>query len=466
MSSARPGYLLALAPYLDGLAVAMAGWFAYFLRWHSWTLPATDLVAIVMGAALALVLLPLGGAYRTWRGGTRWTEFGNALPGLIAVALLLILLAAATKTTAHFSRLWMGYWLISAIVALGLSRLLWRRLQSYLESNADAAPRIVIVGDGDFAKITANNIISNATFPRKVVGFIGIGDHQLPANLPAPIIGDIDSLLEIIGREELALDEVWVAVSDSGVEVQAPLLRLLQNSCIPVRYVPDLSLLPLLNHVPIEVSGMTVIVLNASPLWGSNAIIKAVFDRVFSLAAVLVTAPLILIIAAAIKLDSTGPVFFRQKRHGWDGRTIEVLKFRTMRSEPGQSGDCDRQAVANDQRVTRVGRVLRRSSLDELPQFFNVLRGDMSVVGPRPHPVSLNKQFSQQINAYMQRHRVKPGITGWAQINGLRGETDTLAKMQKRVDYDLYYIEHWSLWLDMKIIAATLTRGWTGDNVY
>jgi len=198
---------------------------------------------------------------------------------------------------------------------------------------------------------------------------------------------------------------------------------------------------------------------------GHNALLKSAFDKVFAAVALLLLSPLICIIALAIKLDSPGPVFFRQHRHGWDGKIIEVLKFRTM-SQSVSPMDTGRQAVKNDPRVTSLGRWLRRSSLDELPQFYNVLRGNMSVVGPRPHPVALNENFTHQIDAYMQRHRVKPGITGWAQVHGLRGETETLDKMRKRVEYDLYYIENWSLWLDIKIILQTVVAGWAGKNAY
>jgi putative colanic acid biosynthesis UDP-glucose lipid carrier transferase len=181
--------------------------------------------------------------------------------------------------------------------------------------------------------------------------------------------------------------------------------------------------------------------------------------------ALVALAPVFAIVAVMVKLDSPGPVFFRQPRHGWDGRVVSILKFRTMQST-GSLPDGSRQARVNDPRITRIGQFLRRTSLDELPQFLNVLRGDMSVVGPRPHPVALNRSYASRIDAYMQRHRVKPGITGWAQVNGLRGETDTLDKMQRRIEYDLYYIEHWSLWLDIKIILLTLLTGWTGKNAY
>ena len=188
------------------------------------------------------------------------------------------------------------------------------------------------------------------------------------------------------------------------------------------------------------------------------------FDRIVSILAIGLLMPVMLCIAAAIKLDSRGPVMFRQLRYGMDGREIEVWKFRSM-SVQEDAGNV-RQATRGDSRVTRVGAFLRRHSLDELPQFFNVLQGRMSIVGPRPHAVSHNEEYRKQINGYMLRHKIKPGITGWAQVNGWRGETDTLDKMEKRVRYDLEYIQNWSAWLDIKIILMTLFQGFSTKDVY
>ena len=173
----------------------------------------------------------------------------------------------------------------------------------------------------------------------------------------------------------------------------------------------------------------------------------------------------VLIIAIAIKLTSPGPVIFKQKRHGWDGRPIKVYKFRSMKIHQELDGKVT-QAKQNDERITRLGAFLRKTSLDELPQFFNVLQGKMSIVGPRPHAIEHNELYKDQVEKYMLRHMVKPGITGWAQINGLRGETDTLEKMQKRVEYDLYYIENWSVWLDLKIIILSVFKGFINKNAY
>lgn len=192
--------------------------------------------------------------------------------------------------------------------------------------------------------------------------------------------------------------------------------------------------------------------------------LKEAFDRLFAAAALITLSPIFIAIAISIKVSSKGPVIFRQPRQGKNGEEFLIYKFRTMKPHAETNGVT--QAKAGDSRVTPVGKFLRRTSLDELPQFLNVFLGDMSIVGPRPHAIEHNKLYSERIDGYMLRHLVKPGITGWAQINGWRGETDTLDKMAGRVQCDLYYIENWSLALDVKIVLATAVKGWTGKNVY
>jgi Undecaprenyl-phosphate glucose phosphotransferase len=189
-------------------------------------------------------------------------------------------------------------------------------------------------------------------------------------------------------------------------------------------------------------------------LSGWNLVLKNAEDRLVGALLLLLGSPLLALIALAIKLDSRGPVFFRQRRYGFNNNAIVVWKFRTMRDQP-EDETVVPQATRNDPRVTAMGRILRRTSLDELPQIFNVLRGEMSLVGPRPHAVAHNEQYATVIDDYLSRHRVKPGITGWAQVNGLRGETDTPEKMRQRVQHDLYYIDNWSFWFDLKILALT-----------
>jgi len=260
-------------------------------------------------------------------------------------------------------------------------------------------------------------------------------------------------------------DELWVTLPVRTAERICKLLHHLQHTTLAAWLVPDIFVARRLKHGVGEIAGLPLLDLTASPMVGMNRIIKAAEDRFVATLILILAAPLGLLIAIWVKLNSPGPVLFRQYRHGWDGRRIKIYKFRTMRQHEDESGIVS-QATRDDPRVTHFGRFLRRTSLDELPQFYNVLQGRMSIVGPRPHPIALNEKFRESIDSYMKRHQVKPGITGWAQIHGLRGETDTLDKMEKRIQYDLYYIENWSLWLDLKIIVATVTRGFVSRNAY
>jgi len=450
------GWLTRLAPLFDGLAVLLAGYAAYYLRFSRFQLPADYLLALLLGVLLALVLLPAARSYR----GVRWHRpvrgVLSAVPGLVAVFGALMVLATLTKTTAEFSRIWMVAWTAGTVILMAA----WRWLAG---RQADrSAPRILLIGAGALAADAARRLQSTYG-DRALTGFVRLDDQPTHGALPGPILGELGELETIIQSDEVAVTELWLAADRVPSEADDHLIQQLRLSSLPVRYVPDLRVLRLLGHRASEIAGMTVIELNATPLDGPDALVKAVLDRLIAGVLLVLLAPLLLLIVVAIKLDSRGPVLFGQPRHGGGGRVIRVLKFRSMR--PGDANDA-RQVRRDDPRVTRVGRLLRRTSLDELPQLFNVLRGEMSLVGPRPHPLALNEAYSGRLAAYMQRHRVKPGITGLAQINGYRGETDTLEKMQKRLDYDLEYIESWSLGLDFRILLRTALTGWLDRNAY
>jgi putative colanic acid biosynthesis UDP-glucose lipid carrier transferase len=221
----------------------------------------------------------------------------------------------------------------------------------------------------------------------------------------------------------------------------------------------------ILSSKTVEFLGMPVVDLNRPANGGVRGIAKDLFDKIFSLCVLILLIPLFIVLAIAIKLSSKGPVLFRQPRLGLNGKRFNVYKFRSMKPHSETDGKIT-QATRDDPRITPIGAFMRRTSLDELPQFLNVLMGDMSVVGPRPHALQHNDLYKEKLNGYMQRHRVKPGITGWAQIHGLRGETDSDEKMARRVAFDLHYIQHWSFWMDLKIIVWTAFKGWTNTNAY
>jgi len=224
---------------------------------------------------------------------------------------------------------------------------------------------------------------------------------------------------------------------------------------VDIVWAPDIFGLHMISPSVREVAGVPLYYLSESPLVEGARVSKMLMDKSLTLIALIVLAPFMLVIALAVKLSSPGPLLFKQERHGLDGKIIRVMKFRSMRVHDEPDGVIT-QATQNDCRVTPVGKFLRRSSLDELPQLFNVLMGDMSLVGPRPHATAHNDYYAHKIDAYMSRHRILPGITGLAQVNGFRGETDTLEKMEKRVEYDLTYINNWSIWLDVRILIKTV----------
>jgi putative colanic acid biosynthesis UDP-glucose lipid carrier transferase len=273
----------------------------------------------------------------------------------------------------------------------------------------------------------------------------------------------LDNLPHFIQKTKL--DEIWIAMPLREEATILDVLHTLRHQTMTVRYIPEISALRILSHDVSNILGMPMIDLRTSPMTGMNRVIKELEDRILALIFLLLASPFMVLIALGVKLSSPGPVLFKQKRHGWGGREINIYKFRTMYVDHPTSEGV-KQATRDDPRVTRIGRFLRRTSLDELPQLINVLQGRMSLVGPRPHAIEHNEFFKEKVDSYMQRHKVKPGITGWAQVNGLRGETDTLEKMQKRVEYDLYYIEHWSLWFDLKILALTFLHGFIHKNAY
>nr|CBX29358.1 Probable CPS biosynthesis glycosyltransferase [uncultured Desulfobacterium sp.] len=276
------------------------------------------------------------------------------------------------------------------------------------------------------------------------------------------VIGKLHDIVPYVKNNKI--DMVYIALpSINELSIRNVISELCETTAA-VFMVPDVFNITLLKLSLEEIAGLPVINLNETPCCGINDIIKLLEDRILALIILVIILPFMLIIALIVKLTSPGPVIFKQSRYGINGNKIKVLKFRTM--TVCEDGTNLRQAGRNDSRVTPFGSFLRRTSLDELPQFFNVLLGNMSIVGPRPHAVAHNELYGKLIKFYMLRHKMKPGITGWAQINGLRGETDTLEKMEKRVEYDLYYINNWSILLDLKIMLITIFKGFTGKNAY
>jgi len=297
----------------------------------------------------------------------------------------------------------------------------------------------------------------------RIVGFFDNDSRKAGEDVAGlPVLGKCAEVYGYVMKHRI--DKVYLALPMHSEKSMREVFDALQDTTASIFMVPDLFVFELMGAREQDVAGLPVFALCESPLIGPFGVFKRVEDVVLASFILLLISPLMLLIGLGVKLSSPGSVIFRQHRYGLNGEEVEVWKFRSMRvCEDG--GDIP-QAKRNDVRITRFGAFLRRLSLDELPQFINVLQGRMSIVGPRPHAVVHNEQYRKLIKGYMWRHKVKPGITGWAQVNGWRGETDTLEKMKKRVEYDLEYIRNWSLWLDVKIIFLTIIKGFCGKNVY
>lgn len=427
---------------------------------------------VLFSAAFALALFPAFDIYASWRGRSKRKLAGQvALAWLVVQGCALISMYSLTHIDI-VSRLWFAYW--SAIA--GALLIAWR-----LGTHAVLA-RARRAGLNLHQVAIAGSVEQCAQIVRRIEAEPGTGFratalyHTVPgvpaaaplyANPAAPALAvcdTLDAFADYIRAHDV--HELWLAMSLADERVLEHLVTAFRNDLVNIRFIPDVHTLALFNTSSvIELLGVPAINLVASPLSSSALFKKELFDRVFAALVLVILAPLLVALALAVKLSSRGPVLFRQRRKGADGRVFTIYKFRSMRMHIEASGTVS-QATRNDPRVTRIGAFLRRTSLDELPQFFNVLRGDMSVVGPRPHALEHDDLYQSVVAGYIHRYRIKPGITGWAQINGYRGETDRLEKMELRVAHDLYYLGHWSFWLDMRIIAATIFRGLVSPNAY
>ncbi|MFW9082009.1 undecaprenyl-phosphate glucose phosphotransferase [Pseudomonas sp. P2757] len=375
---------------------------------------------------------------------------GRLLAGWLILLAVLSAIAFVTQTSALFSRQVMIVWALAGFLVQACSFLplhFIARLYSKMISNER---RAVIIGTCPTAHELAKKLINpDRTL---LLGFVAATHPVRPAPSILPLLGHVDDIREIIGRLEARRVYIVLPMADAAT-IEALYIDLLDMN-VDVVWIPDFGSMVLLNHSISEIERMPAIYLNESLITShpGSLFCKDLFERSLAAVALILLSPLLLGVALAVKLTSPGPVLFKQNRHGCDGQVIKVWKFRSMRVHDDQQV---RQATREDDRITPFGRFLRRSSIDELPQLFNVLFGHMALVGPRPHAVTHNIYYTGKVRAYMARHRLKPGITGLAQITGHRGETETLEKMQLRVAQDLNYINQWSLWLDIKILCKT-----------
>lgn len=446
----------------DLAAIGFSGWSSYWFRYGEAPDERT-LYGLIMAVLLAMVIFPNFKLYEMWRGREVTAELRSLLLAWLSVLAGLMLIALFTKTTSHYSRIWMGSWALSGFIAFAVLRLGLRYTQRWLRSQGFNIRTLVIVGTGELAEYTANKVLEYRTAGFQLIGFADDNPAPMTQLLEhRPVVGVIAELADYVRGEEV--DEVWIAVPWVDREKITGILQNLSSSTSNIRIVPDLFSYQLFTSSLMTIMDVPVLNLSHSSIAGMNSLLKEMLDRILATVIMLVLSPLMVAIAFGVKLSSPGPVLFRQQRYGIDGREVEVWKFRTMKVHAEETRYT--QATRNDPRVTRFGAFLRRTSLDELPQFINVLQGRLSIVGPRPHPVAMDEQYRHVISSYMLRYKVKPGITGLAQVNGYRGQTDTQDKIERRLECDLAYIRNWSLWLDLKIILLTVCKGFYSKSAY
>lgn len=456
--------------------------------WPRLTMKLIDAAAIITGLMMLIIWIPaansqstiviglvaigvfnisaeISGLYRNWR-GIRFER--EAVCCVIALVIALMLLSSlghfslySTELSARHVILWFSF---TTIISLA-TRILYRWYCYWSRAKGIHSRGYAVVGINDLGIHLVRNINTAPDLGLRFLGYYDDRPEERTGDLPQDIsvkLGKIDTLVE--SAKSGAVQVVFISLPMRAEKRIRSLIQALADTTASVYIVPDLFVFQMLNARWTDIQGLPVVSVSENPLYGVDGILKRGVDIALGTLGIMAISLPMLGIAAAVKLTSRGPILFRQKRYGLDGKEILVLKFRSMNVL--DDGDKVVQATKNDQRFTPIGGFLRRTSLDELPQIFNVISGKMSLVGPRPHANAHNEFYRSQIEGYMLRHKVKPGITGLAQVNGCRGETETLDKMEKRVFFDHQYIREWSIWLDLKIILQTFTVVFSKQNAH
>jgi len=413
---------------------------------------------------LTILVFRAAQLYQPWRGANFMRLVRRVFLTWLVIVAILMMLGYATKTSIQFSRKVLLTWMVMVPVALVVLRLQVFWSLRWLRQQGRNTRTVVIAGAGDLGRRLAKNVVDTPWLGMRLLGFFDDVvteeihlDHQ-----DYPVLGNLDDMIEFVRKQQVVM--VYLALPLRAEERLREVVEALQDTTASVYYVPDVFIFSLFSAGITDLRGIPLISLWETPFFGVNGWLKRAEDLVLASLILILVSPLLVLIALGVKLSSPGPIIFTQRRYGLDGHEIMVHKFRTMKV--CEDGPDVSQATREDNRVTPLGRWLRRTSLDELPQFINVLMGSMSIVGPRPHAVAQNEYYRRLIPGYMLRHKVRPGLTGWAQINGWRGETETLDKMEKRVEYDLEYLRRWSLWFDLKIIMWTIFRSFKDSHAY
>jgi putative colanic acid biosynthesis UDP-glucose lipid carrier transferase len=414
----------------------------------------TTQILIILVFLISVISYPTLGVYRPWRGEKRGKELG------VIILAWFVTMATATSLSYYIdflnsvSSTFLFIWTIVGLFTSILFRLVTRQFLLIVRERGHNLRHIIVVGGGVNGTDAINKVNQSKWTGYNILGYFS----NTSLGVDSQCLGSIDELSKFIARDDFHCDQIWIALPLSESTQVSQIIDHLKLVTCDIRYLPDLTGFNLINQSVSSVVGMPLINVAVTPMEGSNKWIKSIEDKIISSIILLLISPIMLLISIAVKLTSPGPIFYKQERVGWNNKPFYMVKFRSMAVDAENDGV--QWGGAQTMKVTPIGKFIRSTSLDELPQFINVLLGDMSIVGPRPERTVFVDQFKHDIPGYMQKHMVKAGITGLAQVRGWRGDTD----LNKRIESDLDYIKNWSLWLDIKIIFLTVFKGFVNKN--
>jgi putative colanic acid biosynthesis UDP-glucose lipid carrier transferase len=427
------------------------------------TIEPNSMVLLFVSIVAFMLIAEAVDLYRSWRMESTTLLIRHAIIAWMVTSFIVVTFAFFFSESVSYDEVTILIWLVGAGPALTAWRVVFRELLFWQRKKGHNTRSAIVIGATSSGYNLAMQIRQNEQLGIRFKGmFDDRSADRLPHEFTDQIAGSVADAIDLAKKSEV--DFIYIALPMSAEKRIMEVLNLCSDTTCTVSIIPNFFIYNLLNARWQTIGPIQTLSVFDTPFQGANNILKRTEDVIFSTLILAVIAIPMLFIGLAVKLTSKGPAIFKQKRYGLDGKEISVYKFRSMTTQ--DNGVEVKQATKNDARITPLGAFLRRTSLDELPQFINVLQGRMSIVGPRPHAVAHNEEYRKLIEGYMLRHKVRPGITGWAQINGFRGETETVNKMVKRVEFDLDYIHRWSVWLDVKIILATVFKGFISKNAY
>ena len=468
----RRSLINVLQPLLDGLAIIGVAWF--FINLNIGYLTQDYIIFLLVLLGLVSVMYDRFAIYRT--SSSFYRKLFSLFNAWFISFLALFVVGFLTNQSYIYSRDFIIELFIVGFVVQAIIHFVVRSINYRINKHSQTTDNVIIVGQGQLANYLEHKITANPWLNQRVIGNVSINENTKRSkkfekselnDYPTSriiLLGNVSELPLLI--DEHAIDTVYIVTPLESSTVLEELYFVLLDKHVTIHWIPDIFSLRLINHSVKEIAGIPVLTLSETPLTGISRLAKSVEDKILSSLILIAISPVLLVIALLIKIDSPGPVFFRQNRTGWNGKTFSIWKFRSMVAQNQVLDNAViKQAERNDPRITKIGAFIRKTSIDELPQLFNVITGDMSLVGPRPHAVQHDEVYSERINDYYARHNIKPGMTGLAQVRGYRGETKEIDQMTKRIESDIEYINNWSIWLDLSILIRTI-RVFTSKDVY